>query len=207
MLYTTIPRTSLVVPEHQDTDKIKAVNPSALLSIIWLIFWIYWFVAAFGSKRNATFNTRGAGGRLIIFFLVIIVLRFTTHGLEPNSAITNPVLIAIGFFLVAIGLGLCIWARLSMGRNWGMPMTQKVETEVVTTGPYHYIRHPIYTGILTALIGTCFIVGFYWLIIFAVAGVYFIYSAVIEERNLSKTLPKVYPAYKRQTKMFIPFVV
>lgn len=183
------------------------MNPAAILGVVWAVFWIYWFIAAFSAKRNVSFNTRGAGARLIIFFLVIIVLRASTHKFEPTSVTQNLGLLAIGFFFVADGLGLCIWARLSIGQNWGMPMTEKIDTTIVTSGPYAFIRHPIYTGILTALVGSSFIVGFYWLLIFAVAGAYFVYSARIEEHNLSKKLPKIYPDYVRRTKMFIPFVV
>jgi protein-S-isoprenylcysteine O-methyltransferase Ste14 len=47
---------------------------------------------------------------------------------------------------VCLGLGFAIWARVHIGRNWGTPMTQKDEPELVTSGPYHLVRHPIYSG-------------------------------------------------------------
>jgi protein-S-isoprenylcysteine O-methyltransferase Ste14 len=46
-----------------------------------------------------------------------------------------------------------VWARLHVGRNWGMPMTQRAEPELVTSGPYRFVRHPIYSGLLTAMLG------------------------------------------------------
>ena len=52
--------------------------------------------------------------------------------------------------LVALGLGLAIWARAHIGRNWGLPMSRKAYPELVTSGPYAVIRHPIYVGILLA---------------------------------------------------------
>ncbi len=85
-------------------------------------------------------------------------------------------------------------------------MSQKAEPELVTTGPYRFVRHPIYTGILVAGIGTAVALSWAWLIGVALAGVYFIYSATVEERNMTKTFPDTYPAYKRSTKMLVPFI-
>ncbi len=56
----------------------------------------------------------------------------------------------LGAALFLGGLGPAIWARLHLGRNWGMPQTLKSEPELITSGPYRLLRHPIYTGILTA---------------------------------------------------------
>jgi protein-S-isoprenylcysteine O-methyltransferase Ste14 len=183
------------------------MHPEVILGIIWILFWIYWLSAAFYSKQNATTNTRSASARLVIFFLAIILLRYSTSGLEPTAPIRNPLSLAAGFILVAIGLGTCLWARFSMGTNWGMPMSQKIDTEIVTSGPYHFIRHPIYSGLLLAGFGSCFIVGFYSLIVLSVVAAYFIYSARVEERNLIKKLPDRYSKYRSHTKMFIPFVI
>jgi protein-S-isoprenylcysteine O-methyltransferase Ste14 len=88
-----------------------------------------------------------------------------------------------------------------------MPMTQKEEPELVTTGPYRFVRHPIYSGILCGLLGTALAINLYWLIAVAVAGAYFIYSARVEERNLMRTFPTQYPGYRARTKMLIPFVL
>jgi protein-S-isoprenylcysteine O-methyltransferase Ste14 len=86
-------------------------------------------------------------------------------------------------------------------------MSQKVDPDLVTTGPYRTIRHPIYSGIILAMVGTAVAVSWYWLIAVALLGAYFVYSAVIEERYMTKLFPNSYPQYKRSTKMLIPFVV
>jgi protein-S-isoprenylcysteine O-methyltransferase Ste14 len=85
-------------------------------------------------------------------------------------------------------------------------MTQKDEPELVTSGPYHLVRHPIYSGILVAGIGTAVALSFMWLIAVALAAIYFIYSAIVEERYLTEQFPGVYPAYTHSTKMLVPFV-
>src|SRR5690349_5361617 len=106
-----------------------------------------------------------------------------------------------------LGLALAIWARLYLGRNWGMPMSQKVDPELVTTGPYRSIRHPIYSGIILAMIGTTIAVSLYWLIAVVVVGAYFLYSAIVEERSMARLFPDSYPEYKRSTKMLIPHII
>lgn len=86
-------------------------------------------------------------------------------------------------------------------------MSVKQDPELVRSGPYRYIRHPIYTGILLAMIGASVASSIFWLAIFAISGIYFIYSAVQEEKLMMKQFPKVYPSYKSKTKMLIPFVI
>jgi protein-S-isoprenylcysteine O-methyltransferase Ste14 len=103
-------------------------------------------------------------------------------------------------------LALAIWARIYLGGNWGTPMSQKVDPELVTSGPYRSIRHPIYSGILLAMIGTTIAVSLYWLVAVAMLGAYFLYSAVVEERFMASRFPDSYPPYKRSTKMLIPFI-
>jgi protein-S-isoprenylcysteine O-methyltransferase Ste14 len=85
-------------------------------------------------------------------------------------------------------------------------MTQKDEPELVTSGPYHLVRHPIYSGILVAGVGSSVALSWMWLTAVLLAGIYFIYSATVEERYLTKQFPDTYPAYKRSTKMLVPFV-
>jgi protein-S-isoprenylcysteine O-methyltransferase Ste14 len=85
-------------------------------------------------------------------------------------------------------------------------MSQKDDPELVTSGPYRFVRHPIYSGILVAGLGTSVALSWTWLIIFGLAGAYFVYAAVIEERYLTAEFPDAYPAYKRSTKMLVPFL-
>jgi protein-S-isoprenylcysteine O-methyltransferase Ste14 len=132
-----------------------------------------------------------------------------TRGIRGSSslAVHSPVLEALGVILFLAGLALAVWARVHLGRNWGMPMTQKADPELVTSGPYHWIRNPIYTGILLALLGTALAVNLYYLLALALAGVYFVYSSTVEERRLAAAFPDTYPDYKAHTKMLIPFVL
>jgi protein-S-isoprenylcysteine O-methyltransferase Ste14 len=86
-------------------------------------------------------------------------------------------------------------------------MSQKADPELVTTGPYRRIRHPIYSGIIVGMVGTAIAVSPYWLIAVAILGAYFLFSAVIEGRTMAKLFPVAYPPYKRATKMLIPYIL
>jgi protein-S-isoprenylcysteine O-methyltransferase Ste14 len=126
---------------------------------------------------------------------------------KQHAVMTDPWLQGIGLALFVLGLALAVWARVYLGRNWGMPMSQKADPELVTTGPYSSVRHPIYTGFILAMIGTAIAVSWYWLVVVIVIGAYFLYSAVVEERTMARLFPDSYPQYKRSTKMLVPFIV
>lgn len=169
---------------------------------MWGAFWAYWLLSAFGAKQGTrSFRARPPGVSIIAIVIVLRVFRaggLAVHGLAPH---------VVGLVLFGCGLGLAVWARVHLGRNWGMPMTEKAEPELVTSGPYRFVRHPIYSGILLAMLGSALATNLYWLIVFGVMGVYFIYSATVEERLMTKSFPTVYPGYRARTKMLIPFVL
>ena len=88
-----------------------------------------------------------------------------------------------------------------------MPMSRRADPELVTTGPYRWIRHPIYSGVLLGIVGTAIAVSPYWLTAVAIVGAYFLFSAVVEERTMVKLFPAAYPPYQRVTKMLIPYLL
>ena len=126
-------------------------------------------------------------------------------GKDTCDGVTRRELLRVGSSAI-LGLGLAVWARIYLGRNWGMPTSTKEDPELVTSGPYRTIRHPIYTGILLAMIGSAIAFSVWWLIAVALIGGYFIYSAFVEERNMTRLFPSAYPEYQQSTKMLIPFI-
>jgi protein-S-isoprenylcysteine O-methyltransferase Ste14 len=182
------------------------VRPVELVFAVgWAAFWIYWLVAAFSMKRGRVDWSREGRIRLVIIALAVVLARL---GLIRGGrhVQTDPWLAAVGLALFGLGLGLAIWARVQLGRNWGTPMTRKNEPELVTSGPYRLVRHPIYSGILAANIGTAVALSWRWLPVVALVAIYFVYSATVEERYLAGQFPDSYPAYRRSTKMLVPFV-
>jgi protein-S-isoprenylcysteine O-methyltransferase Ste14 len=171
----------------------------------WVIFWIYWLAASIGVKVGQTQWTRFAGVRIGIILVILLLLH--VRAFKGHSTISSPWLQGVGLAIFLLGLALAVWARVYIGRNWGMPMSQKTDPELVTTGPYRSIRHPIYSGIILAMIGTTVAVSPYWLVAVALFGAYFTYSAIMEERFMASRFPDSYPEYKRSTKMLIPFIL
>ncbi len=174
-----------------------------VVAAVWIVFWVYWLVTAARAKQSVgRRRTRICG--LTVAVPIFVILRLLGGG---SLAVHSWVLAGVGAALVAAGLGLAVWARIHLGRNWGMPMTQRAEPELVTSGPYRLVRHPIYSGLLLAILGTTLVRNLFGLLFVLAAGAFFVYSARVEERNLAATFPSTYPAYKSRTKMLIPFVL
>lgn len=176
-----------------------------VFAIGWAAFWLYWLAAAFSIKRGRIPWARELRIRVVIFVIAIVLARLGAF--RGGETSTDAWRAGVGLVLFAVGLGFAIWARIHIGRNWGTPMTQKLEPELVTSGPYHLVRHPIYSGILAAGVGTAVALSWLWLAAFALAGIYFVYAAIVEERYMSEQFPDAYPAYRRSTKMLVPFIV
>jgi protein-S-isoprenylcysteine O-methyltransferase Ste14 len=178
----------------------------AVIGICWVVFWVYWLVSAIGVKGGRTRWGQWTGSRVGIVVLILILahLRLLHGHIAPAGGLW---LAVVGLVVFLAGLALAVWARVYIGGNWGMPMTEKADPELVTTGPYSLVRHPIYTGMIAAMIGTALAVSLWYLIVAAVLGGYFVYSAVNEERYMTSRFPDAYPAYKRATKMLIPYIL
>jgi len=175
-----------------------------VFAIGWAAFWIYWLVAAISTKRSHVAWSRELRIRAVVFVGAVLLVRLGAF--KHDGLNSNPWRAGLGLFLFALGLGFAIWARLNIGRNWGTPMSKKEEPELVTSGPYRLVRHPIYSGILVAGTGTAVALSWVGLIAVALAGVYFVYSATVEERYLTEQFPDTYPMYKRSTKMLVPLI-
>jgi len=169
----------------------------------WVAFWIYWLASAVTSKQSVRGGVRRqlTGVSVILLFAIASALR------GGGPAVPSVIPAAIGAALFAGGIALAVWARLHLGRNWGMPATQRAEPELVTSGPYRFVRHPIYSGLLAAVLGTALVDNLLGLVVVAVLTGYFYFSGTVEERHLTATFPAAYPEYRRRTKMLIPFLL
>jgi protein-S-isoprenylcysteine O-methyltransferase Ste14 len=186
-----------------------------LIGGLWVAFVAYWLISSLGVKKNAKASPwrQAMGIRLAIILVFVLFWRSAAlkefalrHG-GLSAPSNNPAIAALGVLLCAVGVGFAIWARRHIGRNWGMPMSLKQDPELVTTGPYAMVRHPIYSGIIVAMAGSILGVGIVWLVPFVLFCGYFVYSAKTEERLMRERFPATYPAYMARTKMLIPFIV
>jgi protein-S-isoprenylcysteine O-methyltransferase Ste14 len=188
----------------------------AILGGLWLVFLAVWLVSSTHVKRSASSSASTLVTptvfRLLLIVLVALLVResLVSHaGRHVHGAILsgNRFQAVVGVALCAVGIAIAIWARFCIGQNWGMPMSLREGHELVTTGPYAFVRHPIYTGILLALAGTTLTVGHWSIALFPLYLAYFIYAATMEERTMKEQFPTQYPVYARRTKMLLPFVV
>jgi protein-S-isoprenylcysteine O-methyltransferase Ste14 len=115
---------------------------------------------------------------------------------------------AIGLIMVAAGLGFSVWARVYLGRNWSAVVTIKQDHELVRGGPYGLVRHPIYSGLLFALLGTAVAIG-EWrgLVAFAAITVGFLIKMRVEERFMDESFGEQYARYRREVAALILFVL
>lgn len=179
-----------------------------IIGICWLAFILAWAILAmvFGGGGKGYYSSRSIGARFVFFVAILLGLRFSGHvPLQTSMADTGEVA-AAGAMLCIAGLLFATWARVVLGRNWGMPMTIHEDPELVTSGPYHYVRHPIYTGLTAMWLGTLLVYP-----VTALPGIaiitYSIYSAVCEERDMEQRFPEEYPEYKKRSKMLLPFLI
>jgi protein-S-isoprenylcysteine O-methyltransferase Ste14 len=186
-----------------------------LIPALWLVFLVYWAVAAIGVKRNveATPWWKQSALRLAIAALVVVAfyvpaVRRTLRLVQAHvHAADGTLMAAIGTLLVCLGIALAISARVYLGRNWGTPMSRKENPELVTGGPYGFVRHPIYGGIILAMLGTMIGLTVVWLLPLILFVPYFIYCARREQEFMCQQFGETYRAYMRRTKMLVPFVV
>src|SRR6202451_1291354 len=153
-----------------------------VIGVGWVIFWVGWFAAAGGAKRGQ----RGRGNwarfavvRVVLILVVVLLVRLRVLKGHSVGYVSDPVLWGVGLAIWVLGLGLAVWARIYLGRNWGMPTSTKEDPELVTSGPYRTIRHPIYTGILLAMIGSAIAASVWWLIAVVLIGGVFIFTGFL----------------------------
>ena len=179
---------------------------------LWVVFAIYWGIAALRMKRLDRSAIRsGMAMRFGIFVAVAVAIALVRRSPELRAlqlAEFQSVPMAIsGAIIATIGATLAFSARAAIGGNWGPPATRRSDTELVTSGPYAFVRHPIYGGILLMMIGTAIGIIPTWWLVAAAAGTYFFYSARAEEAFMAERFPESYPAYRARTKMLLPFVL
>ena len=188
-----------------------------ILNVSWIALLIFWLASARLTKRRAKSvpwaRARNVAIRLGLAILFIAIFQTASMRHEATrlnlmgTFLDTPVLRIFDFAVAIMGLLFATWARITIGRNWGMPMSLRENHELVTRGPYAWVRHPIYTGLFMALLGTTL---FYLLplsILFSLLlSIYYFYAACREERTMLKRFPEQYPKYQKRTKMFFPLL-
>lgn len=178
--------------------------------LCWLTFLVVWLIAAFSVKR--TVERQSWGWRFVGIGTALAVFLLFRYGgalsTDMGVLLWAPTLL-VGLVADAVtlsGLLITLWARFTLGGNWSSDVAFKENHELIERGPYHFVRHPIYSGILLMGLGTVILAGraggFVGLAIIFV-GVWF--KALQEEKLMTKHFPQAYPEYKARVKALIPF--
>jgi protein-S-isoprenylcysteine O-methyltransferase Ste14 len=184
-------------------------NPSLLVSFSWAIFWVYWIISAMQTKNEQKANRLNSTTSRLAFFLVLLSVLFIPYFISPKHqqyVSGNLSIKILGVIIFYSGIVLAIWARRHLSTNWGLPMAKKKNLSLVTSGPYKFVRHPIYTGLLLAILGTAIVKDYSWFILLVFAVVFAVFSSLREEQYLEHKFSDRYFDYKKHTKMLIPFV-
>jgi protein-S-isoprenylcysteine O-methyltransferase Ste14 len=180
----------------------------------WLIWLAYWCIGAFDVKRAVRVESNLSRLGKYVLPIVVALLLSQNYSFYRGTFLAERFvpgelwIVWLGFALTIAGLAFACWARVILGRNWSGVVQVKQDHELITRGPYSIVRHPIYTGLLLALLGTA--VGFgVWraLIATVVVGVSFWTKLRLEERWMTEVFGEQYRSYRQRVKALIPWVL
>jgi protein-S-isoprenylcysteine O-methyltransferase Ste14 len=185
------------------------VNALVFVRLCWLELGIYWLITSSNSKENAVNENPGIRvfrHAILALVLFLLLADWLWGGILRRRFIPeNPMLVWFGAALTFIAVQLAIWARYKLGGNWSDKVVLKVDHELIQTGPYRYLRHPIYTSVILAVAGTALTVG-QWRGVVALVLLtanYFV-KAAREEKILASNFGDAFASHKRRTGFFLP---
>ncbi len=180
--------------------------------ILWLVFIAVWIAMARGGKavaeRESVYSRLSHYLPLALAIYLLAAPHVPVIALNDRFAPLTLWLVQLGAALTLAGVAFAIWARMRIAGNWSSDVTLKRDHELVVDGPYRFVRHPIYTGILLALFGTALAVG-EWRALLAVvlAGAAFWRKLGIEERVMRRQFGDAYTRYAKRVPALIPFAL
>jgi protein-S-isoprenylcysteine O-methyltransferase Ste14 len=187
------------------------INPIECIPWIWAVLGLYWLVVAIRAKPVARKEHRPSRlahlGLIALTFWLLFSERAPVGLLGARLIPQSPGRAWFGLALTAAGCTLALWARFWLGSNWSGAVAVKQGHELVRGGPYRIVRHPIYFGLLLAILGTALAIGeLRGLVALPIAFTAWFSKARSEERFLVEQFGAVYLAYRREVKQLIPFL-
>jgi protein-S-isoprenylcysteine O-methyltransferase Ste14 len=180
---------------------------------LWAVWFAYWVISARHRVRDTTESTvqrETLVGRFsyAIFMWIGFILLFwrgpvpyVDFRLWPPSL----ALLLAGLAVQAVGLGFTVWARFTLGKNWSGRIATGGDQRLVTDGPYRLVRHPIYTGLLSALVGLTLVVGSFREVLGCVLGAAGILLKIRrEETSVRRHFGSAYEEYARSVPALLP---
>jgi protein-S-isoprenylcysteine O-methyltransferase Ste14 len=180
--------------------------------LLWLVFIAFWIAMARGGKsvaeRESAYSRLSHYLPLAIAICLIGAPHVPFAPLNDRFAPLSLWVVRLGAALTFAGIAFAIWARILLAGNWSSDVTLKRDHELIVDGPYAFVRHPIYTGILLALLGTALAVG-EWrgLLAVAIAALAFWRKIGIEEAVMRRQFGEAYARYAERAPALIPFLL
>lgn len=190
----------------------KISGASLGLYIVWAAVLLVWVVGALFAKRTVqqqSDTSRGLHVALLLAGYSLLAFPGYERGWLAVHFVPNKLSFQFfGLAIATVGALIAIWARLTLGTNWSGRVTLKQDHKLIATGPYAFVRHPIYSGLLFAFAGTALVEGTLRCLA-GLALVFVCYRLKIrkEEQLMMQTFPNDYPAYRRRVKALIPGVL
>ena len=188
---------------------VPEINSEAIIKSLWTLFALYWLISAF--KRKETKKRESMLQRLL--YMLPLIAAFTLvfrpearygwlgERFLPDAAVLQ----WIAVLVTASGVAIAFWARWHLGANWSGVVTLKEGHELIRTGPYRFVRHPIYTGMLLMLLGTILAIGeVRGLIALLITWASFYVKARREESFLAQEFGPRFTEHSEHTGMFLP---
>jgi protein-S-isoprenylcysteine O-methyltransferase Ste14 len=178
----------------------------------WLIFAVVWLALAINVKQAR--KTESAASRVAHLLPLGLAFVILFDPLPAPQLLMNrhfmpqlQLVQAFGACLTAAGVAFAIWARVTLGRNWSASVMQKTGHELIVSGPFRIVRHPIYTGMLSGMLGPALVMG-QWRCLFAVALAFATLwrKYRLEERFMVELFGEQYSAYQQHVPALIPLV-
>lgn len=195
-----------VWPAREPSGDRNWFSPTRVSALLWLGFTIYWSVSArnaSAARQSESMKSRQLHVLLLNGSLILALMPMPglTGRFEPVAARYAP----IGFAIQAAFLLFAVWARRHLGRNWSGEVTVKVDHELVRSGPYRFIRHPIYTAMIGMYAGTAIAIGeWHSLIAMEIVIVAYVRKIRIEEAALRGEFGAKYDDYHRHSWAVLP---
>ena len=181
-----------------------------LISVCWFVFLFYWIANARFVKPAAEVQSVGSrlANRIPVWIGIVLLFFVGRHRAGVFVAPHTPLIRSLGVAIAVLGLAAAIWARRTLADNWSGNVVFKKEHKLIEQGPYRYVRHPIYTGILLMCLGTAIESGrpaAFAGVLFFLVGFWF--KLQQEEKLMLRHFPQEYAAYKARVKALVPFVI
>jgi len=191
------------------------VSFGSLFGGIWLLWLAYWGISAVGVKPAVRVESSASRfGNYMLPIIIAVLLLWDFNGwlrgtfLDQRFVPAESWIVWLGFAVTVAGLAFTCWARVILGRNWSGVVQLKQDHELIVRGPYSLVRHPIYTGLLLAFLGSALAVGEWRALLAAlIVGFSFWRKLRLEERWLGELFGDQYRDYMARVKALIPWVL